>query len=277
MAGSRTPRWAWRPAWLWKALAVSVGLGAFVAGLVVVGRLAWKDLRHQQRYTVAFTEIDCTPPPGQTREDFLDEVRYLAAAAPRLRLLDPDLGDRLAHAFARHPRVEKVVRVELVPPRQIHVELAYRTPVLAVRLAGGSRAVDAAGILLPKTTPVQGLPVLQGPVAGPRRADGRPWGDPLVEGAARTAAYLRPEQGRLHLLRVANEPGGLVWQTLAGTRVLWGRPVGDAAVNEAPAEVKRARLLNYCDEYGGLDYPTGRQEHDVRPPDRPRHRALDPY
>src|SRR5205085_1645284 len=68
---------------------------------------------------------------------FLGEVQYLGGLPERLALLDDDLPGRLAEAFARHPWVEKVERVEVVPPGRVRARLTYRTPVLAVWLIEG--------------------------------------------------------------------------------------------------------------------------------------------
>jgi hypothetical protein len=170
--------------WSLKVLGPVVGLGLFLLALLWIGKVAWEHIRQQDRYTVALADVDCTPPPGQSRADFLDEVQYLAGLPDRFPYLEEDLARRLAEAFARHPRVEKVVRVELVPPRQVRVELVYRTPVLAVPLAGETRVVDGSGVLLPKGISPNGLPVFKDKCAPPRGPAGTPWGDPAVEAAA---------------------------------------------------------------------------------------------
>ena len=97
-----------------------------LAGVITLGEVARDALRQQDRYVVAFADIDCEPPPGQERTAFLNEVQYVGELPERLQLLDDDLAVRLARAFARHPRVEKVLRVEIVPPRQVRVLLVYR-------------------------------------------------------------------------------------------------------------------------------------------------------
>src|SRR5207247_10015721 len=125
-----------------------------------------------------------------------------AGRPDRLRLLDEDLPARLAEAFARHPWVEQVERVTVVPPRQLEVHLVYRTPALAVLLAGQRRAVDGQGVVLPATAGSEGLPLYAGPVTSPIGPAGQPWGDRALEAAARTAGYLLPHQPRLHLATV---------------------------------------------------------------------------
>ena len=173
--------------WIFRGLALLLVLGAFLAGLIVLGQWAQNQVRDQERYTVAFADIDCEPPPGMERGDFLDDVQYRASLPNDLPLLDEDLPARLTAAFSRHPWVEAVEAVEVSPPRRVLVRLSYRVPVLAVPVDGQVRAVDGHGILLPATAPVSGLPVYDGTARRPGPA-GAPWGDPAVEAAARAAA-----------------------------------------------------------------------------------------
>src|SRR5205823_9166394 len=103
------------------------------------------------------------------------------------------LPNQLAAAFARHPWVETVDKVEIGPGRRIGVRLTFRTPVLAV-VHGDRvvRAVDRGGILLPRGADTLLLPHLTTSTdpAGP----GRSWGDAKVESAAAVAALLHPHQ-----------------------------------------------------------------------------------
>jgi hypothetical protein len=171
-----------------KAAALLLGLGLFVAGLIVLGEYAQEQLRDRDRYTLPFADIECLPaPPYQPRRDFLDEVQYLARLPGRLPLLDPDLAKRLAEGFAQHPWVRKVEQVE-VTAKQVRVRLSYRRPALAVRRGESVRVVDADGILLPKGAPAEGLPVFAGQAPRPAGPAGTRWGDADVEEAARKAA-----------------------------------------------------------------------------------------
>jgi hypothetical protein len=292
---ARIPRWTLMP------LAVVLGPALVLGGLIGLGQWAREQIRDQDRYTFRFPDIDCTPPPGQERQDFLDEVQYLAGLPEQLHLLDEDLRKRLAEAFAQHPWVEKVDQVVIEAPRQVHVRLTYRTPVLAVtgtarkglgildsRLPGReaaknflatARAVDKHGILLPRSASMHGLPVLSTnvqPAAGP---SGTSWGDARVEIAARTADYLRPYQERLPLQDLEATKEGLILSTPPGVRVLWGSPPGAEQSGEASAAQKVDRLLGYCKQHGNLSQPEDWQrivgyEHDVRPQDQAMHRPL---
>jgi hypothetical protein len=173
--------------WLLKSLVLLLAVGLVLAGLILLGRLAMEQLREHDRYTLPFTDIECPSPPGRSCAEFLDEVQYLANSPGRLHVLDEHLPERLAACFSRHPWVEKVERVQVAPPRQVRVSLVFRRPVLAVPVAGDLRAVDAHGILLPRTAPTAELPVFSGYAGPPAGPAGTRWGDATVEAAARAA------------------------------------------------------------------------------------------
>src|SRR5262245_9515351 len=166
------------PQWILKTLALVLGLGLFLVGLVWLGKWALAQIREQDRYTFAFKDIDCTPPPGLKRGEFLDEVRYVSEISERLRILDDDLAKRLSDAFAQHPWLEKVDQVLIEPPQHVRIRLVYRIPVLAVLIneatkegavlletrssmigmknaLAAARAVDKRGILLPPSASLE--------------------------------------------------------------------------------------------------------------------------
>ena len=122
--------------------------GLLLGGLMIVAKLARNALRTDERYQYPFKAIECPAPPGLEREAFLGEVRYLGELSESVPLLDESLPNRHAGAFARHPWVERVDKVEIGPSRRIAVRLTFRTPVLGV-MQGGQviRAVDAHGVL----------------------------------------------------------------------------------------------------------------------------------
>src|SRR4051812_35461692 len=144
---------------LFKAALLALLCALLLVGLVILGQNARDDLSGRGRYSIPFAEVVCNLPPGQARADFLEEVQYYGEVADPLRVLDDGLPPRLADAFARHPWVEKVEKVEVRPPRQVEVQLTFRRPVLAVRWNNQLRAVDGQGVLLPRSAPTEGLPV----------------------------------------------------------------------------------------------------------------------
>jgi hypothetical protein len=117
-----------------RAWVVTVVAGLSLLAVLVAGSFTRDAVRNWDRYTVAFSDINCEPPPGQDRLGFLAEVQYLAGMPNRLSVLDEDLGGHIAAAFARHPRVEKVEEVVVLPKRELHVRLRFRLPPDAASL-----------------------------------------------------------------------------------------------------------------------------------------------
>lgn len=258
--------------WLWRGgvqvLVLTAVLGLLFSGLMALARLTREQVRDSDRYTALFSDIDCAPPPDTSRADFLNEVRYLTDFPERLPLLDDDLKQRLFEAFAQHPWVEKVERVEIVPPRQITVTVHYRTPVLAIAADGDSKrllgVVDRRGIALPAAAPSSDLPVFAGSnKERPSRA-GTLWAEQGVTAAARTAWYLRPHQQQLHVIVYKAVGNGLVITTQSGASILWGRPPGLEDPGEAPAAKKLERLLKYCTSVSAESNASS-PGYDVRP------------
>lgn len=264
--------------------------GLLLAGLIALGQWARDALRPRGRYAVAFADIACEPPPGEKRDLFLSEVQYLGEQPARLSLLDDDLPGRLTRAFLRHPWVEKVEGVEVVPPRQVRVRLVYRTPVLAVFSPPSTtvtrmppeqrraqreaqpehswipRVVDGHGFVLPPTRmSVRDLPALKDDdIPPPAAAAGAPWGDRRVEAAARTAGFLHPYQDRFRFTLVVVKDDGLVLSNAPAAVVRWGHAPGEEADDEAPAARKLERLLEYCKQHGALGTEKEPGELDVR-------------
>ncbi|HEV3256939.1 MAG TPA: hypothetical protein VG013_08685 [Gemmataceae bacterium] len=237
-------RWAGR--WLVAGLALALGVGLVLLAVAAIGRLTRASIGRSDRYTITFGDIECSPPPGKSRADFLAEVQYQSSLPTRVRLLEDGVAARLAGAFARHPWVQSVAQVELMPPGQVHVHLVYRTPVLRLRIpgpAGGYEVqVDAGGTRL--GFPTQDLPVFEA-------ADGKEWDEPAVRAAARTAGFLRRYQERLQLKSLEGTADRLVLLGKWPGRVVWGRAPGAERTGEAGAPQKLKRLLRYRERTNG--------------------------
>lgn len=144
------------------------------------------------------------------------------------------------------------------------VETEHRRAVLAVPISAagksGWRMVDRFGVLLPESTVQTHLPILLTEAAVPATT-GSGWGDAQVAAAAKTAAFLQPHLAQLHL-----EDGkmeiieGEILFLKPGVRIVWGHAPGQEKEEEAPAQIKLRRLLDYQKEHGGF----GSLEHDVR-------------
>jgi hypothetical protein len=186
---------------------------------------------------VPLADIQCEAPPGISREDFLQDVAFLADLPARVDLLD---SERLAAAFARHPWVESVERITALPERRPQVVLVFRVPVLLVRYREGRGTVDRRGVLLPESAPAEGLPSTESEVP-PRR--GAVWLDPRVKACAAVAGFLHGHQDRLRLVRLSCEQRGVLLSTVWGETIIWGSPPGFERADEPAADRKVARLL----------------------------------
>ena len=164
-------------------------VGLLIGGLGYLGQRAGEAVADRDRFAVRVADIQVQLPAFLERSAFLTEVRYLGELPEAVQAVDPKLGDTLRDtlraAFRKHPWVADVTAVTVSPERVIRVELTFRKPVLAVTLKGEltSRAVDAAGILLPQAATTDGLPVLAN-VQPAAVVAGQPFPTPDVKRAA---------------------------------------------------------------------------------------------
>jgi hypothetical protein len=228
---------------LLRLLTPLLGAGLFLVALAAAGKATREWLQKQGHVSLAFTAIDCLPPPGEERERFLLEVQSLNGLPDRVSLLEDDLATRLALAFAAHPWVDKVERVAVLPDRRVEVRLVYRTPVLVVTTGEQKRVVDAYGVLLPPGTSTEGLPQFVGSAPPPAGLSGARWGDPRIEAAARTSAYLREHLKERRLIQVdAGSTEVLLLRFEDLPRVAWGHAPGAESGDELAAGEKTQRL-----------------------------------
>jgi hypothetical protein len=258
--------------WLLQFIVLFLAIGMLLAGVLWLGGYAREQLREHERFQTAFADIECNPPGPLARQDFLEEVRYHSRLPERFSIFEEGLAERLQTGFAKHPWVAKVLRVDIVPPQGVRVELAFRQPVLAVEvttdLAGmGSatsvplRGVDNQGVLLPKMVPLGSeLPVLRR-AARPTGGAGQPWGDVGVLVAAQIADLLLPQRVGIQELSWSMQ-GLILWG--AGFKVIWGHSTD--LPDEATTAVKRQRFIEVSPR---LQNPTSwwpwMVEFDLRP------------
>jgi hypothetical protein len=192
-------------------------------------------------------------------------VRSLAGA--KLELLDPQLVEKIAEAFAFHAWVAKVVRVEKRFPARVDIELEYRRPVLAVKLdvpgEEGLLFLDRQSVLLPSAdfAPSQAKDYLRIVAGGetPTSVYGTPWGSERIAGAALVAAALENRWQPLGVYSiVAARTNGIeyVYELRTQdekTRIIWGASPGHESNGEPTAAQKIAVLEQYVREKGPLD------------------------
>ena len=213
--------------WLLQFSAVLLIGAALVGGLAWLVHAARDTIWASPRYQVAFADIDCNPQSPLTRSEFLDEVQYLAEMPDRFSLVEDGLEEKLRVAFTKHPWVRSV-RVTLKAPHTVSLAITYRQPVLAVAVAEQPlRAVDQDGVLLPQKALIPPTLLTLEKAPRPKGAAGQPWGDPVVELAAKTA-HLIAAQDAPPLTRLEWSADGLVlWGR--DFKALWGRSPADAA------------------------------------------------
>ena len=176
-------------------LTVVIGL-ALLSTLVWLGQKAGNSVADQPRYLVPLSQLQCDSPPGVDRSAFLAEVRSLGNLPESVSAVSAETPPLLATAFAKHPWVENVPRVHVTPDRVIHVELKYRSPVLAVKITGEPtlRMVDKTGTLLPLGPIPDHLAMLTGDVKS---------ADAAVKRAAELVESLKEKKPR-RIEKVAN-------------------------------------------------------------------------
>lgn len=177
-----------------KGLVAAALVAAVVAGIAWVGNRAGEQVSQRSRYTVRVADISCDAPPGKDRLTFLTEVRYKADLPETVQSVDPALKEKLTAAFARHPWVAAVNGVSVGAGGGVRVDLRFRVPVLAVKVASESepRAVDKSAVLLPAVPDRGSLALLTTPVLPPTRQEGEVWDDSTVRRAAELAELYRP-------------------------------------------------------------------------------------
>src|SRR5207245_7146871 len=81
-----------------RAWVVTAVAGLSLFAVLVAGSYTRDAVRNWDRYTMAFSDIDCEAPSGEERLGFLAEVQYLSGMPSRLSVLDEDLGRHIADA-----------------------------------------------------------------------------------------------------------------------------------------------------------------------------------
>jgi hypothetical protein len=238
---------------------------------------ALPDPGEREEYRFETSKIEITPPPRDVPPEIVEQVLQRARVPKTVSLLDDDLTEKLAKAFASHPWVDEVVSVRKSFPPRVQVELKYRQPVAMVETAGGMYPVDAHAVLLPpedfSMADTRRYPLLRGVQTQPRGPAGVNWGDVAVELGAKMAVALGPHWQELQLEAVlvprtgaGENPDSLkfVLKTAGGSRILWGRAPGSQYPGELSAEKKIGRLKKYRSDFGGFDQPHGPYEIDIR-------------
>ncbi|NOX53694.1 MAG: hypothetical protein GXP27_04520 [Planctomycetes bacterium] len=257
---------------------VLVALGVASTFLVPTAKQWLPDLSQRPEYLLKSTEIETSPAPPWVPPDFLRQVVRRAGLPETLSVLDEDLTRRVAEAFGMHPWVREVVSVRKDFPARVFVQIRFREPAAMVRVRNGVYPVDGLGVLLPpedfSVTETQEYPLIENVLSTPQGAAGTAWGDPVVHGAARLAAVLKPfwHEFGLKSIRVPRrtkarpEMKNLIYElvTQGGSRIIWGRAPGVDYPGELSSKQKIGRMAKYLADFGGFDHPHGPYEIDIR-------------
>jgi hypothetical protein len=154
------------------AIGIILALGQLsdTLGTTLVGR---------SRYACPTSQISTEAPPGSDLGTFLTEVRYLGLP-DTISTIDPSLDEQLRIAFRKHPAVEQVLAVHRDGNHPPRLELRFRKAVLKVALRGhesSDRGVDAHGILLPASMPLDAAARLTPGLLPPTVSAGEVWPD----------------------------------------------------------------------------------------------------
>ncbi len=272
--------WALRPRIL-GALTLAM---LFVVVIPAIPAL-WPTVSQRAKFQMSVDRIDLTQATRWTPRDIVDHVAKSHPDWKNRSLLEANLAADLAAAFARHPWIAKVDRVEKTRQGRILIEVTYRTPVAMVETHRGLYPVDAESVLLPPNdfslTQSDQLPHLRQVRSMPSGPAGTVWGDPLVVSGAKLCAALMPKGNldshwnkygleaviaplpALDTAPVPPEPPVFELLTQGGRRILWGRPPGDDALEPTVAQ-KLGRLDSYLRQQKSLDQPVGAYRIDIR-------------
>ncbi len=256
--------------------------------------LAWRHVRDRvlksEPYWLALENVEITPLPDWIHTDIRIQVFRDASLDRPLSILDDDLDKRISDAFALHPWVAKVERVQKFHPARVKVDLVYRRPVCMVESAGELKPVSEEGVVLPGEdfSPVEAsrYPRLVGIDAVPLGPVGTRWGDDRVLGGAEIAAALFATWEKWGLSRIvptqsagasSREAPTFELLTRNNTRILWDRAPGGDASGQASAREKVERLDKYFAEHATFDGKPGVVLLDLtRPPTSERPGANGP-
>ena len=253
-----------------RLIVLLVIVGAFAAAWYATWRYVRARVLASDDFLLTFEKVEITPPPEWIHSDIRVQVFRDASLDRPLSIADDDLVERVRGAFALHPWVAKVERVQKFHPARVEVQLVYRRPVCMVEAAGEWVPVDADGVVLPREdfSPVEAAryPRLTGVDTLPPGIAGTRWNDIRVLGGAEIAAALAALWEKLGLSRiVVKKPAGaglidapaFELVTRDATTIPWGRaPSGDAP-GEIPLPEKIARIERYLAEHGSLESQPG--------------------
>lgn len=256
----------------WKQTLLRVSATLVVGGIVLFA--VWSSLPQVTGQSISTEEIEITPqPPGWIRSDLREQVFANSLFQQPLSVLEPELTEEIAAAFALHPWVEKVESVLLQPSGEVFVRLKYREPVLMVEIGEplGLYPVDKSGVLLPSED-FSAFDAYQYPRLGKvdttPNSPGTVWPDRRVEHAAALAVRLKPYWRQWDLLRMVARgrevldapdaaPTFEIYPNSTDAAIYWGHAPGWEVQGEPTAQAKLAYLVQFVQRTGSPASPGG--------------------
>ena len=243
--------------------------------LCVIGYFGWLNYGaynlDMAYYGLKKENIHITSQPAWLKKTkVLDDV-FEKGSLSRLSLMDVKTPEMLVKFFDAHPAVRKTHRVEKMAGGVV-ITLEYRTPVAMVQKldtdATGRQKnvfypIDAESVLLDfqnfSESDVRNFIIINpsGGEVSTNSMQGRPFGDPRVEAAARLCSLLLPyrEAAKIAFVNVysSSQPGKTKWMLEIQTgelgsafklehSFLWGSEPGMEGLGEALAAVKLERF-----------------------------------
>ncbi|MEZ5942069.1 MAG: hypothetical protein R3C18_11800 [Planctomycetaceae bacterium] len=285
----KTKRTAPRLKWLRGLLLSPLLLLTFV-GMVATGSVCLivpsfvQDLRAEEEYQFNLHNMRVNRPNEWVPGGLVDQVLQKSHQPQHVSLLEPGLSQEIAAAFAAHPWIESVERVQITGGRQIIAHLKYREPAAFIQTDSGPVAVDANGVVLPlddfSTSDYSRLPHVEGITSTPPQHAGEKWDDPVLQGSLMLAEALTPERDMHHHWQRFNlaaivapqvqHPQELLLHRLTyqlrtngGSHIVWGHPPGGDDL-EPTVDQKIGRLDQYLQRFGNFEQPRGPYQIDIR-------------
>ena len=233
--------------------------------LVIGGYLAWHrwGANHiNEKYnSLSVEQIALSPTPEYIRSDVLKTV-FESTDLTRVSLLDINATAQIANAFATHPWIEQVLRIQKTSQGTVVVDVSYRRPIGMVKVVSKHPEVDGVSFfpidqfatLLPTDDFAQAdthryihIVVKD---SYPSGGVGVGYGDSRVRDLAALAAILQPYRDHLRIesvtLRETSEMDPQLTCTISmqGQRtVIWGSAPGKEVGQEPDARTKLDSLL----------------------------------
>ncbi|MCE9557251.1 MAG: hypothetical protein K8T91_28215 [Planctomycetes bacterium] len=262
LSGAMRLMWARGP--LLFTLGVALCVLAF--GTFWVWQAVGKRVLESPQYRLDPQQISInTPPEWISADDLRKESLRNASLDRSLSIMDEQLTERIALAFAAHPWVARVERVEKFHPAKVEVRLLYRKPVASVATGDDLWPVDATGVLLPRENLSRAalvkFPQIGGIEDRPAARPGNIWQDMRVRGGSRIAEALGDSWQELGLAEISpynstasqRQPASFKLVTRGGKQIDWGRQPLDDDPSEPAAAEKVKRLKSWVQQHGSLD------------------------